>query len=86
MSDYPKFFTPNGDGTNDYWQIQNFQNHAQSILYIFDRYGKLIKQVDTSGLGWDGTFSGQILPADDYWFYLELNSNKIIKGHFALKR
>ena len=84
--DYPKFFTPNGDGTNDYWQIQNFQNHAQSILYIFDRYGKLIKQVATSGLGWDGTFSGQILPADDYWFYLELSSNKIIKGHFALKR
>ena len=86
VSDYPKFFTPNGDGTNDYWQIQNFQNHAQSILYIFDRFGKLITQVDTSGLGWDGTFSGQILPADDYWFYLELNSNKIIKGHFALKR
>ena len=86
VSDYPKFFTPNGDGINDYWQIQNFQNRTKAILLVFDRFGKLIKQIAASGLGWDGTLSGRILPADDYWFSLEVDTNKIIKGHFALKR
>jgi gliding motility-associated-like protein len=86
VSDYPKFFTPNGDGINDYWQIQNFQNKSAASLLIFNRFGKIIKNITTSSLGWDGTFSGQFLPADDYWFCLELASNKIIRGHFALKR
>ena len=86
---YPKFFTPNGDGINDYWNISalNFQSSAK--IYIFDRSGKLIKQISSTGLGWDGTFLGKPVAADDYWFtieYLENNENKIYKAHFTLKR
>ena len=34
-----------------------------STIYIFDRYGKLLKQLSPLGQGWDGTFNGKPLPA-----------------------
>ena len=83
--DYPKFFTPNGDGINDFWKIENLSQPAAKI-YIFNRYGKLLKQISPNGMGWDGTLSGSPLPASDYWFTLFLEDGRIIKGHFALKR
>ncbi|MFV8366070.1 choice-of-anchor L domain-containing protein [Flavobacterium sp. XS1P27] len=84
--DYPRYFTPNNDGHNDFWQIKNLDNLPQSTLFIFDRYGKLLKQLIASDLGWNGTFNGSTLPTDDYWFHLNLENGKIIKGHFSLKR
>ncbi len=87
--DYPKFFTPNGDGSNDTWNIVGLNDQSNSIIFIYDRYGKLLKQITTRGEGWDGTFNGYQLPASDYWFtidYLENNINKLFKAHFSLKR
>jgi gliding motility-associated-like protein len=83
--DYPRFFTPNGDGFNDFWEIKNF-NQPNSKIYIFNRYGKLIKEILPNQKGWDGTFSGSPLPSSDFWFSLFLENGRIIKGHFALKR
>lgn len=85
---YPKYFTPNGDGTNDTWQIAgvNSQFQTQSDIYIYDRYGKLLKQLATTSNGWDGTFNGSTLPTDDYWFRVILEDGREFKGHFALKR
>jgi gliding motility-associated-like protein len=84
----PKFFTPNGDGHNDYWNLKgvNSSFNSKSIIYIFDRYGKLIKQIIPSGMGWDGTFNGQLLPTDDYWYTVKLEDGREAKGHFSLKR
>ncbi|WP_333694547.1 choice-of-anchor L domain-containing protein [Flavobacterium sp.] len=83
--DYPKFFTPNGDGINDFWKIENlFEPNAQ--LFIFDRYGKLLKQLGTSNEGWDGLFLGNPMPSSDYWFRLVFENGRIISGHFSLKR
>ncbi|TDE51035.1 T9SS type B sorting domain-containing protein [Flavobacterium sp. GT3P67] len=84
--DYPRYFTPNGDGYNDIWQIKNLDNLPQSTLHIFDRYGKFLKQLITSDIGWNGTFNGFALPTDDYWFHLNLENGRVIKGHFSLKR
>ena len=86
--DYPKYFTPNGDGYNDTWYIKNLdkRNLENSIITFFDRYGKLIKQISGTSEGWNGTFNGEILPSTDYWFTIELTNGKTIKGHFALKR
>ena len=84
--DYPRFFTPNGDTYNDFWKIKNSAKYPNMLLYIFDRYGKLITQVNPKGNGWDGTFNGQPIPADDFWFTIILDNNRIIKGHFALLR
>lgn len=85
---YPKYFTPNGDGYNDYWNIKNMDKRGlqTSKIYIFDRFGKLIKQIAPEGLGWDGTSNGYQLPASDYWFTAKLTNGRTIKGHFALKR
>jgi gliding motility-associated-like protein len=84
--DYPRYFTPNNDGFNDVWKIKNLEKLPKSTLYIFDRYGKLLKQLTVSSNGWNGTFNGSALPADDYWFHLNLENGRTIKGHFSLKR
>lgn len=86
---YPNFFTPNGDGYNDVWKIDYLPQSFNPIIYIFDRYGKLLQQQTISSEGWDGTFNGQPLPSSDYWFvieYTENNSRKQFKSHFSLKR
>ena len=87
--DYPRFFSPNGDGVNDTWNIIGIGNIPISQIYIFNRYGKLVKQIDPDTNGWDGTYNGSPMPADDYWFkiiYLEGEVQKEYKAHFSLKR
>ena len=86
--DYPKYFTPNNDGFNDTWFINNLEKRGleNSTITIFDRYGKLLKQLTGFGDGWNGTFNGETLPSSDYWFEIQLSSGKSVKGHFTLKR
>jgi gliding motility-associated-like protein len=87
--DYPKYFTPNGDGYDDTWNIKGLNDQPNARIFIFDRYGKLLKEISTIGNGWDGTFNSKQLPATDYWFtveYVENNLNKLFKAHFSLKR
>ena len=82
-----QFFTPNGDGFNDYWRIENAENTPEAQLNIYDRYGKLVRSMHTSQHEtWDGTLNGNPLPANDYWYMLILPNGKVYKGHFALKR
>jgi gliding motility-associated-like protein len=89
---FQKFFTPNNDGYNDTWQIlgvnENFYN--TSIINIYDRFGKIIANVDPKSIGWNGTYNGTELPASDYWFSVKLidqNGNtRDKKGHFSLIR
>jgi gliding motility-associated-like protein len=88
--DYPRYFTPNGDGQNDTWNITGL-NQPDAKLFIFDRYGKLIKQIVPSlnSEGWDGTYNNAVLPSTDYWFTLDYTENgaaKQFKAHFSLKR
>lgn len=68
---YPRFFTPNSDGFNDNWNLLTDSNIRIKNLYVFDRYGKLIARVEPGNRGWDGTYNGTDLPADDYWFKVE---------------
>jgi gliding motility-associated-like protein len=82
----PKYFTPK-DSFNDTWNITDMPNQDDSKLYVFDRYGKLLKQLYPNGPGWDGTYNGQPMPADDYWFYIILRKGilKEYRSHFSLK-
>ena len=89
--DYPKFFTPNGDGNNDAWNIKGIDTQPAAVIYIYDRYGKLLKQLSPTSSGWDGTFNGNRMPSSDYWFTLEYfepitNESRTFSAHFALKR
>ncbi|WP_299115087.1 T9SS type B sorting domain-containing protein [uncultured Winogradskyella sp.] len=89
--DYPKFFTPNGDGNNDTWNIEGINTQPSATIYIYDRYGKLLKQLSPTSPGWDGTFNGNRMPSSDYWFTLEYveptnNEPRTFSAHFSLKR
>ena len=85
---YKKFFTPNGDGIHDSWRILGIREDFQpnSRVYIFDRYGKLLKELDPITEGWDGTYLGRPMPQTDYWFRVFLEDGREFKGHFSLVR
>ncbi len=86
---FPSFFTPNGDGINDFWQFLAPPGNPTDLvdaIEIYDRFGTLIGQLDPATPGWDGTYNGKPLPASDYWFRALDRSAREIKGHFALKR
>lgn len=84
----PNYFTPNGDGHQDFWQIKglDISSNRNTKIYIFNRYGKLLKQISAQGEGWNGTYNGQPMPADDYWYSVQFEDGRSAKGHFALKR
>jgi gliding motility-associated-like protein len=85
---FPKYFTPNGDPYKERWHVYGVNSEFnQGIdVKIFDRYGKLLKQLNHLSPGWDGTFNGQLLPTSDYWFIATLIDGRTFTGHFTLKR
>ena len=82
----PKFFTPNGDGYNDLWNISYLNPSLNLKVSIFDRYGKLLNQFNPKNRGWDGNYNGHTLPATDYWFLIEFENGRTVKSHFSLLR
>jgi len=83
----PKFFTPNGDTYNDFWEVKGLINYPQAEVSIFDRYGKLISVLNITKLTWDGMLNKYPMPADDYWYVLRIDETTPEKrGHFSLKR
>ncbi|MBL0012799.1 MAG: T9SS type B sorting domain-containing protein [Flavobacterium sp.] len=87
---FPKFFTPNDDGYHDFWNVEGMLSYQRGSILIFDRYGKLLKQLSPYGEGWTGKYNGNLLPSDDYWFVVSYQSrsgeSRTFKSHFALKR
>ena len=89
---YPKFFTPNGDGVNDFWTINGFDTAFYTIskISIFDRFGKLIYQIEQNSQGWNGDYQGKKLPSNTYWFRVlltDIHGFMIEKsGNFSLIR
>jgi gliding motility-associated-like protein len=90
---HPIFFTPNGDGRNDLWHIEGIQLLDSPLVFIYDRFGKLICQLDVRSPGWDGTFGGIEMPSSDYWFKLtytdpvgQRTEARFLSSHFSLKR
>lgn len=85
---YSFYFTPNNDGKNDTWQILGVSDvfQSESLIYIFDRHGRLMAQILSDSAGWDGTYNGEAMPADDYWFSVKLVDGRSFTGHFSLVR
>ncbi len=80
----PKYFTPNNDGTHDVWMVNDFKNTIKSIE-IFDRYGKFLKYLQPS-TSWNGTFNGNLMESNDYWYVITFKTGETLRGHFTLKR
>ncbi|MFD2565178.1 T9SS type B sorting domain-containing protein [Aquimarina rubra] len=93
---YPKYFTPNGDGFHETWNLINPEDQpTPALVYIFDRHGKLLKQLNPAGAGWDGTYNGNLMPSSQYWFRVEFNEQadrdpnrgrRVFAGSFSLIR
>ena len=87
---YPKYFTPNGDGYNDSWNIEDLSGQSSASIIIYDRYGKILNQIKPNNSGWDGTYNGHLMPSDDYWFSVSyIDENQVaqeFRAHFAMKR
>jgi gliding motility-associated-like protein len=85
--DIPIYFTPNRDGLNDKWMIENIECYMQHIVEIYDRFGKLIRRWEGDFKGWDGLYRGEPMNSTDYWYLIKLyqeDSGRV--GHFTLIR
>lgn len=82
---FPKFFTPNGDGYNDRWGVSENDRKKIKVVHIFDRYGKLLKQLSPEDQ-WNGEYNGRSMPGDDYWYKAMTAKHEILTGHFSLLR
>jgi gliding motility-associated-like protein len=85
---FPKFMTPNANNKNDTWNVLGLStnNQKSTTISIFDRYGKLLTSFRADQIGWDGTYKGKPLAANDYWYLVKLYNGKIYRGHFTLVR
>ena len=90
---YPKFFTPNGDRINDYWNLIRTDSlllHYQAIsnISIYNRFGKIVAIINPNSIGWNGYYNGKLATPQDFWFRVELidfnNQITTKTGHFSL--
>jgi len=82
---YPSFFTPNNDGVNDFWRLQNFPPINYTI-YIYSRFGTLLKEIKSTTGFWDGNQNGKALESSNYWFKVVTEVGEVYRGNFSLLR
>lgn len=76
----PEIFSPNGDGQNDYFIIDNTTNNPCRLISfkVFDRWGKIIHSVgQNEPFEWDGKFNGNTVAPGAYIGYLETESGEM---------
>ena len=85
---FPPYFSPNGDGINDFWQYVPPRVNALPIktIYIFDRFGKLLYNFGPIELGWDGIYNGNPMPSGGYWYRALTRDGEEYRGYFSLVR
>ena len=87
--EFPKFFTPDGDGLNDIWLPDNIEGFPDVLIKIYDRYGRVVEEMTRNVKGWDGNYDGKPLPTGDYWYVVQLQGeqdDREFVGHFTLYR
>ena len=85
----PNFFTPDGDGQNDFWRPRNQEGFPKILTIIFDRYGREVYRMGLNDQGWDGLYHNTELPTGDYWYVIKLKGeedDREFVGHFTLYR
>ena len=70
---YGDGISPNGDGVNDVWQIDNIEKYPDCVVEIYNRWGELLFQSVGYINKWDGTFKGKPLPVGTYYYIINLN-------------
>ena len=70
----PTAFTPDGDGYNDTWILENMENYPEAIVSVFNTWGNKVFESNGIYQPWDGTFNGKKLPAATYYYVINLNN------------
>ena len=71
----PNTFSPNGDGRNDYWDIDALITYPESLMLVFDRNGQQVFRSIGYANPWDGKYNGQPVPSGTYYYVLDLKNN-----------
>ena len=83
----PNVFSPNGDGINDYWQIQYLSRYPGCTVQVYDRNGQLVFTSTGYQLPWDGKFKDQPLPVATYYYIIDpKNGRDRISGSVTILR
>jgi gliding motility-associated-like protein len=83
----PNAFSPNGDGVNDTWQLDNLKDYPGATVQVFNRYGQIIFSTGSYANPWDGTIKGKPLPVATYYYIIDLkNGFKPFNGPVTIIR
>ena len=81
----PNTFTPNNDGINDTWIIQNLSDYPNVRLQVFNRYGQVVFESKGYTKPWDGTMNGKSMPFGTYYYVIEPgNGRKPVTGYVTI--
>jgi gliding motility-associated-like protein len=75
----PNTFTPNGDGINDKWVIENLNLYPNHIIQVFNRYGQIVFESKNYLKPWDGTYKGKPLSSGTYYYIIDLDGKRVTK-------
>ncbi|WP_233164832.1 gliding motility-associated C-terminal domain-containing protein [Pedobacter sp. ASV28] len=78
--------SPNGDGVNDVWKVANIDMYPQAVVRIFDRAGRIVYTRKGYDNSWDGTYNGQPLAESTYYYIIDLEAGKVLRGYITLVR
>jgi gliding motility-associated-like protein len=88
----PQLITPNGDGKNDVWIIQNIQQYPEIKVWVYNRWGNLVYQSQPYNNDWNGYYTegGNVngpLPASTYFYLIDTmkKSQDPIKGYLEIQ-
>ena len=76
--DIVEFFSPNGDGYNDTWQVREIERYFNNQVWIYTRTGKQVFNVKPYNNSWNGTIDGIDLPAGSYYYRIDLDGNDTV--------
>ncbi len=80
-------FTPNGDGINDTWYLQDIANYPDNEVTVYNIYGNVVFQKQGYTNDWKGTYNGSELPDGTYYYVLKFeSSDKVLKGSIDILR
>jgi len=83
----PTCFTPNDDGVNDVWVIKDAGLYPEFFMEIYNRWGQLLFNRDGIFEAWDGTFNGNPLPSETYYYFIRLSDqSEVMQGTITIIR
>ena len=83
----PNTFTPNGDGTNDYWKIEGLEKFPGSLVQVFSRYGQKVFESKDYSTPFTGSFNGKLVPEGVYYYIINLNTPcSLLSGSLTIIR